>query len=425
MAGNDLSFSVATDEATVRAALERFVVENDDLLELEERIGRFNIFDALGVARAEIRHSNFLAWLLDPNESHGQGSLFLKAVLMDLLKQTPAETRPLSPIELDGEELRGVEVRREWRSIDLLIKCEQPAFVIAIENKVDSGEGEGQLQRYEDAVRQEWPALRPLHVFLTPDGSEASDDDWVPYSYADIHRVLERVQQSNRGAIGGDVAAFLEHYLRLIGSRMMDDPKLDELCRKIYQNHRQAIDLIVERGGVGEASSIVAELSRVLESSEIRWFIFTKTSRRLDFVPEAWLTWMPDNSALPQQHPKFWLRWFVDVNEKARFFRLYLEISPCRDGQLRRKVVERLTADPTEFGFRVQAARGVATDRYTRLFSERLGSWNENEDVEPAALVRAAWDKIAKLHRRLDGVPNALRPIFDEWNQSQTAAAQR
>ena len=56
-------------------ALERFVVDNDDLLQLEERIGRFNIFDALGVAHAEIRHSNFLAWLLDPAESHGHEAL--------------------------------------------------------------------------------------------------------------------------------------------------------------------------------------------------------------------------------------------------------------------------------------------------------------------------------------------------------------
>ena len=28
--------------------LERFVIDNDDLLELEECIGRFNVFDALG-----------------------------------------------------------------------------------------------------------------------------------------------------------------------------------------------------------------------------------------------------------------------------------------------------------------------------------------------------------------------------------------
>src|SRR2546427_2783702 len=109
-------------------ALERFVVENDDLLQLESHIGRFNIFDALNIARAEIRHSNFLAFILDPAESHGQGQLFLKAILMDLLKEAPAKLRPLSPIELDGTDLRGVEVKREWGHIDLLITCRQPRF---------------------------------------------------------------------------------------------------------------------------------------------------------------------------------------------------------------------------------------------------------------------------------------------------------
>src|SRR5579871_2680815 len=74
-----------------RAALERFIVENDDLNTLESSIGKFNIFDALGITRAEIRHSNFLAFILDPAESHGQGQLFLKALLMDLLKQAPPE----------------------------------------------------------------------------------------------------------------------------------------------------------------------------------------------------------------------------------------------------------------------------------------------------------------------------------------------
>src|SRR6266699_4955387 len=107
-------------------ALERFVVDNDDLLTLESLIGRFNIFDALAISQAEIRHSNFLAFILDPAESNGQGPLFLKAVLMDLLKAAPADLRPFSPIDLDGTDLRGVSVRREWRHIDLLITCEEP-----------------------------------------------------------------------------------------------------------------------------------------------------------------------------------------------------------------------------------------------------------------------------------------------------------
>jgi hypothetical protein len=99
-----------TQDVEPLAALERFVVDNDDLLALESLIGKFNIFDALDIARVEIRHSNFLAFILDPAESHGQGQLFLKAVLMDLLKAARAGLRPLSPIDLDGPICKG------WRS---------------------------------------------------------------------------------------------------------------------------------------------------------------------------------------------------------------------------------------------------------------------------------------------------------------------
>ena len=57
-----ITMTAEQDEPSVQAgearkALERFVVENDDLLDLESRIGRFNIFDALGITRVEIRHS--------------------------------------------------------------------------------------------------------------------------------------------------------------------------------------------------------------------------------------------------------------------------------------------------------------------------------------------------------------------------------
>ena len=85
-------------------ALERFVAENDDLLTLEEQIGRFNIFDALGIARVEIRHSNFLAWLLTPGESHGQSDLFLKAFLMDVLRKAreQAQSRRLAQSNWTG-----------------------------------------------------------------------------------------------------------------------------------------------------------------------------------------------------------------------------------------------------------------------------------------------------------------------------------
>ncbi len=174
----------------LRQALERFVVENDDLQALEERFGRFNIFDALRIARAEIRHSNFLAWLLDPAESHGQGALFLKAILTNLLHQAPPEARPVDLVDLDGADLQGVEIRREWRNIDLLIACAQPPFAIAIENKLYAGDY-SPFGTYAEAVHAEFRDRRHMFVLLSLDGHEApqGSENWVPYSYGALHRV--------------------------------------------------------------------------------------------------------------------------------------------------------------------------------------------------------------------------------------------
>ena len=55
-----------------------------------------------------------------------------------------------------------------------------------------------------------------MFVFLTKDRADASDENWVPYSYQDIHRVLGRCVRANQGAVGGDVRAFIDHYLRLL-----------------------------------------------------------------------------------------------------------------------------------------------------------------------------------------------------------------
>src|SRR3712207_3798178 len=55
-----------------RKALEDFVVGNEDLERLEALLDRFNIFEAIGVVRQELRHSDFLAYLFDPRGNHGR-----------------------------------------------------------------------------------------------------------------------------------------------------------------------------------------------------------------------------------------------------------------------------------------------------------------------------------------------------------------
>jgi hypothetical protein len=51
--------------------LEQFILNNPDLDRLEEMLSDFNLFETLDLVNAEIRHSNVLSWLLNPNENHG------------------------------------------------------------------------------------------------------------------------------------------------------------------------------------------------------------------------------------------------------------------------------------------------------------------------------------------------------------------
>ncbi len=45
--------------------------------ELELGLNKPNLFEILRIPRNEIRHSNFLSWLLNPKGSHGLGDIFL------------------------------------------------------------------------------------------------------------------------------------------------------------------------------------------------------------------------------------------------------------------------------------------------------------------------------------------------------------
>ena len=393
-------------------ALERFVVENDDLLQLELLIGRFNIFDALNISRVEIRHSNFLAFILDPSESHGQSQLFLRGLLMDLLKAAPPNLRPLSPIEIEDADLRTVDVRREWNNIDLLITARDPALVVAIENKVESGEHSGQLARYKETVRRHFPTARPLYVFLTPDESKPSDDEWVPYGYPRLHKVLHRVRATYENAIGNDVRVFLDHYLRLIGTRFMNDPKIDELCRRIYKNHRQALQLIYERVGT-PASGTAAEVEACLRDDP-RLHVFYRSGDMVDFVPREWMDWLPPLGADTKDHPESWFVFRFHAFETQLDF--YIEVRRMSDSALRRSIVEKLLAEGDKFGFaRRQKSDVKIGDYYTRVSSrERVLAWQEDNQPDTSAIRSAVTTKLDVLCPKLVGLPAFLQGVLGQ-----------
>ncbi|MBX3329938.1 MAG: PD-(D/E)XK nuclease family protein [Nitrospira sp.] len=145
---------------------------------------RFNIFNALGVERSEHPHSRFLACLLDPQGLHDQKDLFLRAFLRDVICE-----------QADMPDLMQSEVRTEvpiWSGrLDVLIILSDGQMV-ALENKVQAGEGEAQLERYRKWLhsRPQSESGRPHHlVFLTPEGrlpSSCSSPDIKCISYTCI-----------------------------------------------------------------------------------------------------------------------------------------------------------------------------------------------------------------------------------------------
>jgi hypothetical protein len=128
---------------------------------------RFNVFDL--IEPDENKLSDVLQILLDPKGSHGQGDLFLKLLLAQF---------HFDPKSLDTS---AATVRREVsthalknyrRRIDLLIEA---GVLVAIENKVDSGEQVGQVKDYLDHLGNCTAAKQQPYmlIYLTPDGRSA------------------------------------------------------------------------------------------------------------------------------------------------------------------------------------------------------------------------------------------------------------
>ncbi len=138
--------------------------------ERRKRVPHANLFQILRLGSDEVRHSRFLAWLLDCEESHLEGPRFLRAFLH------AAGFDDWLPTVTDD---CMYEVWRERPDrIDLSIHA-RGKFAIYIENKIDALEGTDQLRRYYRSLKVQsqigaWniPEDRRAIVFLTPRGRD-------------------------------------------------------------------------------------------------------------------------------------------------------------------------------------------------------------------------------------------------------------
>lgn len=229
-----------------RQDLENFVLNNPELERLEGLLEEFNIFEVLGAVNVELRHSEFLAYLLNPNQNHGLGDHFVRRFLQRAVAAHPFEKQGLSAIDLDVLDFEDLVVMREWGNIDILLLNEIEEFVVIIENKIGSIEHSNQLARYYQQVERQHPGQKILALYLTPDGDDPSDDRYLPVSYQLLSDLLAQAISNRASTIGSEVLTLMEHYVKMLRRHILSSSELDKLAKKIYHKHQKALDFIFE-----------------------------------------------------------------------------------------------------------------------------------------------------------------------------------
>ncbi|MCJ7929981.1 MULTISPECIES: PD-(D/E)XK nuclease family protein [unclassified Aeromonas] len=101
--------------------LTELIFDSKELDKLGGMVSEFNLFEAMGMVRQEIRHSHFLGTLFNPREPHGLGSRFFESLLSRLLYVPDRRSGEVSLLDIHLCDYDDLQVFREQDRIDLLL----------------------------------------------------------------------------------------------------------------------------------------------------------------------------------------------------------------------------------------------------------------------------------------------------------------
>jgi hypothetical protein len=240
----------------------------------------FTVFDVLGTADYEIRHSNVLYWLLDPSGNHGQGCMFLELIW----EQFTAEMTLPKPNFADYSVDR--EGTNEEEKIDLLLRSKGSDWLIVIENKLFSPETGDQLDRYFHYVERRYSDVPARHYFyLTPDGigpaREEDSANWIPVSYLGVKQAVSTFLGTPLPDRVGD---FLKQYLEHIERNVLRSSSMTERQRNILKRHSKtfhSLTFLLEEESIRKKCddiefNLLKSILAVQQEVEAELFKFTK-----------------------------------------------------------------------------------------------------------------------------------------------------
>ena len=208
------------------------IFRDKDYLKIKEKLESTNIFKVLGLENYEIRHSNFLAWILDPYETHNLGSSFCKKLIQELFP------------EFSGE-INDISIIRERHNIDILIECSND--ILVIENKIKSKDHFKQLQKYREKIEdiKDYRQKKKHYSYLTLHGEGPTDTSegkyWRNVSYEKLVKKLTELINDIQGTLDSKAFNFINNYIFSLEAYSLKNHEINHLAKSLSKKYKEEL----------------------------------------------------------------------------------------------------------------------------------------------------------------------------------------
>ena len=383
----ELERLLAGEKQAQITALENFAEGNVELAELKKLMVvakrytvSLDLFEGLNQWWRESFHSDFLAWLLNPQSNHGLGDYFLKNFLLQTTEQAKnSGIATATPADIDAMDWSETAIYRERNNIDILILNGKALFVCAIENKIFAREGIGadgtsQLTSYRKAMKKDYCNFERHYVFLDAQDRLPYHQEerafWTPVNYFIVLELVEQAIEDNANRIATDVFVFLRQYATTLRRKIVpESSEVSKLARKIYLEHREAIDLIKDHEPAWQSETV--QILKEAVARQNNWILDLTDHNYVRFRSANWdrfeamqigTGWAPDSNALLLFQFRF-------DDDELPYLDLGLSTGDETNNRLRTKLFETIRQYPGVFALKTTSLND-RNDRWPILHEE-------------------------------------------------------